>query len=132
MKLAFLQKTPKVTAFNLSKRMSKTRFSIYLQCRVLMLKHRSFLILQVTPPPFLFLSHRIILYPGTFTYELVAAGSSFDSVIPIMAALVLLAMDPISSLYESKLFMVICRRCKPLIAWFGYGKVYVWFFLNWP
>ena len=64
-----LQKTPIVIGFNLGKIMSVIRFSISLQCRVFVLRHRSFLM----PPPFLFvsyhISYHIISYSGRFTSE---------------------------------------------------------------
>ena len=55
----------------------------------------------------LFLSNRRISYPGRFTSELVIVWSSFDSAIPIIAALVLLAMHLISTFFERKLLMFI-------------------------
>ena len=66
--------------------------SISLQFRALVLKHKSFLIQQATPPPFLFLSHWRISYPGRLTSRSGTVSSSFDSVIPIIAALVLFGM----------------------------------------
>ena len=61
---------------------------------------------------FLFLSHGRISYPRKFTSESTTVWSSFDSVIPIIAALVLLAIHLISSFFEIKLLMFICRKCK--------------------
>ena len=63
-----------------------------------------------TPPLFLLLSHRRISYPGKFTSESGTVWSIFDSVIPIIAALVLFAMNLISSFFESKLLMFVCRK----------------------
>ena len=71
--------------------------------------------LQATLLQFLFLSHQRISYPGKFTSELGTVWSSFGSVIPIIAAFVLLAIHLISSFFESKLLMFICRKCKPFL-----------------
>ena len=56
----------------------------------------------------------VISYPpGRFTSESGRVWSSFDSVIPIIAALVLLAMHLNSSFFKTTLLMFICRKCKP-------------------
>ena len=70
---------------------------------------------QATPPPFLFLSNPRISYPGKFASESGTVWSSFDSVIPVIAALVLLAMQLLSSFFKSKLLMFVCRKCKPFL-----------------
>ena len=67
------------------------------------------------PPPFLFLSHQRISYPGSLTLRSGIVWSSFDSVIPIIAALVLLAMHFNSSSFWSKLSILIWRKCKPFL-----------------
>ena len=100
-----LQKTSVAIGFDFGKTMSKIVFSISLQFRGLVLKHKSFLIQQATPPPFLFLSHRRISYPGRLTSISGTVRSSFDSVIPIIA-LALLAMRFNSSIFGSKLFIL--------------------------
>ena len=121
-----------VIGFDLGKRMSNTRFSISFQCRVLVLKQRSFLMSQGTPPPFLCLSHRGISYPGKFASESGTVWSNFDSVIPIIAPVVILTMHLISSSFKSKLLMFICRKCKPFfVDWFLYCRAYIWRSLNW-
>ena len=71
--------------------------------------------LQATLLQFLFLSHQRISYPGKFTSELGTVWSSFGSVIPIIAAFVLLAIHLISPFFESRLLMFICRKCKPFL-----------------
>ena len=65
--------------------------------------------------PFLYPSHRRISYPGKFASESGTGWSSFDSVIPIIVALVLLAMHLISSFFESKLLMFISKKYKLLL-----------------
>ena len=50
-----------------------------------------------------------------FTSESCTVWSCFDSVIPIIAALVLLAMHLILSFFESTLLMFIYRKCKPFL-----------------
>ena len=104
MKLAWfigLQKTPIVIGFDFGKSMSKIIFSISLQFRALVLKHKSFLILQATPPPFLFLSHWRISYPGRLTSRPGTEWQSFASVIPIIAVSTLLSI-----LFNSSIFGV--------------------------
>ena len=106
MKLAWfggLQKTPIVIGFDFGKSISKIIFSISLQFRALVLKHKSCFIYQATPSPFLLLSHQKISYPGKLTSRSGTVWSSFDSVIPIIAALVLLAMHFNSWISVSKL-----------------------------
>ena len=61
----------------------------------------------------IFLSHWRISYPGRVNFESGTVWSSFDSVIPIVVALVLLAMHLISSFFESNLLMFLCRKWKP-------------------
>ena len=82
-------------------------------CNSELSKQRFFLIWQATPLSFLFLSNRGISYRGKFTSESGTVWSSFDSVIPLITPLVLLAMHFISSFFESKLLMFICRKYKP-------------------
>ena len=53
--------------------------------------------------------------PGKFTSESATVWSTFDSAIPIIAALALLGMNIILSLFESQLLMFICRKCKPCL-----------------
>ena len=102
-----LQKMSMAIAFDFGKSMSKIIFSISLQFRGLVLKHKSSLIKQTTPPPFLFLSHRRISYPGRSTSRSGTAWSSFDSVIPIIASLVVLAMHFNLLIFGRELFISI-------------------------
>ena len=49
------------------------------------------------------------------TSESGTVWSSFDFVIPIIVALVLSAINLISSFFKSKLLMFMCRKCKPFL-----------------
>ena len=84
--------------------------SISLQFRTLVVKHESFLIQQSILLPFLVLSPQRILYPGMLTSRSGTVWSSFDFVIPITVALVLLALHFNSSIFVSKLFIFKCFK----------------------
>ena len=64
----------------------------------------------------LFLSNQRISNPAKFTFESGTVWSSFVSVIPIIAVLVLLTIHLIWSFFENKLVMFICRKRKPFLV----------------
>ena len=70
---------------------------------------------QATSLPFLILSYQRTSYPGRLT--------SFNSAIPIIVFLVFLAMHFNSSIFGSKLFIFILRKCKPL--WLNGSQILV-------
>ena len=91
---------PIVISFNSGKSMSKIVFSISLQFRVFVLKINHFLNNK---------QHRRLNSIWRTVWL------SFYSVIPIIVARVLLAMHFNSSIFRSKLFILIWRKCKPFL-----------------
>ena len=106
----YFQKAPIVIGLYFGGAMSRTRFSTCLWCRDLVGKHRCYLISKETPQQFLFLSHWRISCLGRLSSELGTVWSSFDSVIPVVATLVLLTIILFHLFFELKLFMFICKK----------------------
>ena len=70
--------------FTFGMNISKNTCSREFEKMFFLLKHRSLLKQQATPPPFLFLSLLSMLYPLIFISRSLTVMSSFDSVIPKM------------------------------------------------